>query len=133
MNLTPLSTELYWLTLTILMTALFWIPYVVNRMLEQGILVALWDRFGVTDTNKNWANRMMEAHTNAIENLVLFALLVILIQVTGSTTATTCIVYFFARLLHYLVFTFSVPLLRVVTFLTGFVVQVVLAFTLLGA
>ena len=130
-----LSPELFWLTLTILMTSLFWVPYIVNRMLELGILNALWDRFGLIDTNRDWARRMMQAHDNAVENLVLFAPLVILIQVTGinsETTATACMVYFFARLIHYLVFTFAIPLFRVVTFLVGAGVQIFLVITLLG-
>jgi len=131
----PLSPELFWLTLTILITSLFWVPYIINRMLELGVLSALWDRFGLTDTNKDWARRMMQAHDNAIENLILFAPLVILIQITetnSTATATACMVYFFTRLTHYLVFTFAVPLLRVVTFLIGAGVQIFLAITLLG-
>ena len=135
MNTTLLSSELYWLILTILMTSLFWLPYILNRMIEQGILSALWDPFGATNTNKKWANRMMQAHSNAIENLVLFAPLVLLIQITesnSSTTATACMVYFFTRLIHYFVFTFSVPLLRVVSFLVGFGVQILLVLTLLN-
>ena len=31
------TTELYWLTLTALMTALFWVPYVLNRMVVSGL------------------------------------------------------------------------------------------------
>ena len=132
---TELSTELNWLVATLLMTSLFWIPYIINRMLEQGIFNALWDRFGQTDTQKGWAHRMMQAHNNAIENLAIFAPLVLLIQITGmnsTTTATACSVYFFARLTHYFVFTFALPLLRVVTFLTGFGAQLILAATLIG-
>ena len=130
-----LSPELFWLTLTLLMTALLWIPYIINRMLELGILNALWDRFGMVDTDKEWAQRMMQAHDNAVENLVLFAPLVILIQVTGTNSAATamaCMVYFFTRLTHYLVFTFAIPLFRVVSFLIGAGVQIFLAITLLG-
>lgn len=132
---TLLSNELYWLVLTILMTSLFWLPYIINRILEQGLLNALWDPYGLTDTNKSWARRMMQAHGNAVENLVLFAPLVILIQITGTnstTTAMACMIYFFTRLVHYLAFTFAVPLLRVVTFLLGFGVLLVLALSLLG-
>ena len=129
-----LSTELYWLTLTTMMTAVLWIPYIINRMLEQGVLQALWDRLGETVTNKTWATRMMQAHTNAVENLVVFASLVFLVQLTESnseTTATACMVYFFARLIHYIVFTLAIPLLRVVTFLIGFGVQMSLGLAIL--
>lgn len=131
----PLSNEIYWLSLTVLMTSLFWVPYIINRMAEQGTLNALWDRFGDRHTEKQWAIRMMDAHANAVENLVIFAPLVLLVQITGlnsSTTATACMIYFFSRLTHYFVYTFAIPLFRVVTFLIGFGVQAVLAITLLG-
>ena len=78
---------------------------------------------------------MMQAHENAVENLVIFAPLVILIQMTGmnsKTTATSCRIYFFTRLLHYVVFTLAAPLLRVITFLIGFAVQIILTLALLG-
>ena len=131
---TQISNEIYWLLLTILMTSLFWTPYIINRMAEQGIFNVLWDPFGDTHTGKRWASRMMDAHANAVENLVVFSPLVLLIEMTGmnsATTTTACIVYFFARLTHFFVFTFAVPLLRVVTFLIGFGMQATLALTLL--
>lgn len=129
-----LSKELYWLTLTILMTALFWVPYILNRLLEQGMLNALRDPYGDTGTRRAWAARMMRAHENAVENLVLFAPLVILVELTGThsaATATACLVYFLARLTHYLVFTLAVPVLRVVSFLAGFGAQLTLIHALL--
>lgn len=132
---TELSLELYWLTLSVIMTSLLWIPYIANRILEQGILAALWDRFGDTDTEKPWAKRMMQAHVNAVENLVIFAPLVLLVQLSGvnsNTTAAACMIYFFVRLAHYLSFTFALPLLRVLTFLAGFAVQITLAVAVLN-
>ena len=134
MNL-ELSNELYWLVATILMTSLLWVPYILNRMHEQGIFNAIWDPQGHTETKKDWARRMMQAHENAVENLVIFAPLVILVQVTGfnsEVTASACMLYFFTRMVHYLAFTFAVPVVRVVTFLIGFGVQLILALTLLG-
>lgn len=132
---TQLSSELFWLLLTILMTSLFWIPYILNRMLDLGIWNALHDPYGDTSTKKAWANRMMQAHYNAVENLVIFAPLVIAIQITGinsAITETSCMIYFFARMIHYFAFTFAIPYLRVITFLIGFGVQLKLALILLG-
>lgn len=43
-------------------------------MLEQGILNALWGKFGEIHTEKPWVNRMMFAHSNAVEHLIIFAL-----------------------------------------------------------
>jgi hypothetical protein len=57
------STELTWLIYVTLATGLFWIPYILNRLLEQGVLKALWDPKGETDTAVPWARRMMKALT----------------------------------------------------------------------
>jgi len=129
------SKEIYWLTLTIIMTASLWIPYIINRIIELGALNAFWDPFGNTSTDKAWAQRMMDSHYNAVENLVIFAPLVILVQIYSANTnitATACMIYFFSRLTHYVSYTFAIPFLRVVTFLTGYGMQLILALTILS-
>lgn len=130
-----LSTELYWLTLTVLMTGLMWIPYILNRLLEQGLGLALWDPQGESGTKVAWAERMSRAHSNAVENLIIFAPLVISLQLTqmnNELTALACMLYFYSRLAHYIVFTFAVPVMRIITFAGGVCAQLMLAFTLLG-
>jgi len=130
-----MTTELYWLTLTVLMTALMWLPYIINRMLEQGIGFAMWDPQGETKTDVIWAERMTRAHKNAVENLIIFAPLVLTLQLTdlsNELTAPACIMYFFSRLTHYIVFSLGIPLLRIFAFMTSVVAQFILAFTLLG-
>lgn len=130
-----MTTELYWLTLTVLMTALMWLPYIINRMLEQGIGFAMWDPQGETKTDVIWAERMTRAHKNAVENLIIFAPLVLTLQLTdlsNELTALACIMYFFSRLTHYIVFSFGIPLLRIFAFMISVVAQFILAFTLLG-
>ena len=130
-----MTTELYWLTLTVLMTALMWLPYIINRMLEQGIGFAMWDPQGETKTDVIWAERMTRAHKNAVENLIIFAPLVLTLQLTdlsNELTALACIMYFFSRLTHYIVFSLGIPLLRIFAFMISVVAQFTLAFTLLG-
>lgn len=130
-----LTPDLYWLTLTVLMTALMWIPYIINRMLEQGIGCAIWDPQGTTKTESMWAERMMRAHKNSVENLVVFAPLVLSLHLThlnNELTALACMFYFFARLTHYIVFSLGIPVLRVLTFMVNVIVQLILAFTILG-
>jgi uncharacterized MAPEG superfamily protein len=112
-----------------------WVPYVVNRILEMGVVPAFMDRYGVTEAKAAWANRMMAAHVNAVENLVLFAPLVILVVMFNAGTADTALavqIYFFARLAHFLLFTFATALLRVVSFLVGFGAEMVLVMALIG-
>ena len=40
---TPMTTELYWMTLTVLMTALFWVPYILDRVAVRGLMPAISD------------------------------------------------------------------------------------------
>lgn len=130
-----LTIELYWLTVTTLMTALMWLPYIVNRMIEQGIGNAIWDPQGETKTQTLWADRMARAHLNAVENLIIFAPLVLtlhLTQLNNELTAFACMLYFFSRLTHYVVFSFGIPVIRVLSFMVSVVAQLILAFTLLG-
>ena len=133
--MTTLSTEIYWLTLTVLMTGLMWLPYIINRIFEQGIVSATWDPQGETSTKVAWADRMARAHANAVENLVIFAPLVLAVQLSNLNsefTALASMVYFFSRLMHFVVFTFGVPVFRVITFMVSVAAQLILAFTLLG-
>lgn len=127
-----LTPELYWLTLTIAMTALFWAPYLVNRILEIGP----WSTLGVPKLKPEapWAERLIRAHANAVENLVLFAPLVLAVQITGMSTPTTaiaCMVYFYARVAHVVAYLAALPVIRTLAFTAGFFSQMVLVFHLL--
>jgi uncharacterized MAPEG superfamily protein len=77
-----------------------------------------------------WANRLMFAHDNAVENLVIFApLVLILAQIDYSTTWTVyaCAVYFWARVAHLIVYTLGLPVFRTLAFTVGFFAQAILA------
>lgn len=130
-----MSTELYWLTLTILMTALFWLPYILDRLAIRGVVPALTDtRPESGGPHSLWAKRAIKAHTNAVENLVVFAPAVFLVQILGVSSPVTrsaVIVYFFARLAHFLVYTFGVPLARTIAFAIGWFAQIALLLTVL--
>ena len=78
---------------------------------------------------------MMRAHLNAVENLVIFAPLVLMLastEISTPLTAGACRVYFFARAAHYLIFTFGIPMLRIPAFAVGVTAQLILACVLLG-
>lgn len=131
---TIMTTELYWLVLSLLLTAVLWLPYIINRLIEQGFMTGLWDPEGEQATQIPWAERLMKAHANAVENLVIFAPLVIIVHLLGMNnelTAMAAMLYFFSRLAHAVLFTFRVPVLRIVAFLGGFIAQMLFVFTLL--
>lgn len=130
-----ISTELLWLCLVTLFTSVMWLPYVINRMAEMGIWTALYNPQPDIKPKAQWAERMMRAHNNAIENLVIFAPLVILLELTQSHSTISAFaveLYFYSRLVHFLAFTFAIPLIRVPAFLSGFFSQLVLALSILN-
>jgi len=71
----------------------------------------------------------MAAHVNAVENLIIFAPLVLTARALSITTAVTgfaCALYFWSRLVHVVVYTLGIPVLRTLSFAGGFVAQVLL-------
>lgn len=130
-----LTPELYWLTATAIVTAGMWIPYTVQLIREMGPLAAFWDPYHETPIEAKWAQRAKRAHTNAIENLAVFAALSLGVVSAGAGTPLTawaCATFFIVRAAHYWVYVFAIPLARTILFLCGFGCQVVLAATLFG-
>jgi uncharacterized MAPEG superfamily protein len=129
-----MKTELMYLIWVTALTGLLWVPYVLDR-------IAVW---GLTDTvgyaanpkpQSAWATRLMKAHSNAVENLVVFAALVLAAHAVGlsnSATAMACVVYFWARVVHVAAYTFAVPWVRTLAFAVGFFAQATLAWQLLA-
>lgn len=129
-----MKTELMYLLWTTLLTAVLWMPYIVDRILVLGIT----DAVGYPQQPKPqspWAQRLMKAHANAVENLVIFATLVLVAHAAGvsnSATASACAVYFWARLAHAVAFTLAIPWVRTISFAVAFGAQMVIAWQLLA-
>lgn len=125
-----MTTEIVYLLASIFLTSIMWIPYIINRMFEMGVWPALYNPQPDTQPKAQWAKRMMSAHDNAVENLIIFAPLVILVELTSthsSISSQAVILYFYARIVHFFVFSFGIPLLRVPAFIAGFSAQMLLA------
>ena len=121
------TAELYWLTLTALMTALFWVPYVLNRMVMNGLGGTLAGSPPESSGHSAWAQRAIKAHTNAVENLAIFAPIVLTAHVLGisdGATKTAVVVYFFARLAHFVVYSAGIPAARTLAFTAGWLAQI---------
>jgi uncharacterized MAPEG superfamily protein len=62
-----------------------------------------------------WAGRARRAQLNMLEYLVLFAILVLVAQISGKTNAMTllgCQIFFWARIAYALIYLAGVPWLR---------------------
>jgi len=129
-----MNTELIYLTWVTALTGLLWVPYILDRIVVWGLL----DAVGYPANPKQqsaWAARLMKAHHNAVENLVVFAALVLAAHAAGignAATATACVVYFWARLVHVLAYTFAIPWVRTLAFTVGFFAQAVIAWQILA-
>ncbi len=124
-----MSKELFWLVLTVAMTGLFWLPYILDRIMVRGLMATMANPGPNDKPQSAWAQRMMAAHTNAVENLVIFAPLVLVTQALSIITPLTgiaCALYFWSRLVHVVVYTLGIPVLRTLAFAGGFVAQALL-------
>ena len=121
-----MTSELMSLTWVTTLTAVMWMPYILNMIAVRGLV----DAVGYPDDPKplsEWAAKMKAAHANAVENLVVFAALVLIANAAGvsnSTTVLACQLYFWARLVHLLSYTFAIPWVRTLSFVAGFVCQI---------
>jgi uncharacterized MAPEG superfamily protein len=127
----PELTYLVWVTI---LTAVIWVPYVLDRLAVRGIT----DSVGYPEAPKPqspWATRMKAAHSNAIENLVVFATLVLVANAAGvsnSATVFAASLYFWARLVHLVAYTFALPWVRTLAFAVGFAAQAIFAWQLIA-
>ena len=128
-----MNTELVYLVAITALTGVMWIPYILDRLAVWGLA----DTVGYPDNPKPqspWARRMRSAHANAVENLVVFAALVLAARaadVSNNATVFACVLYFWARVVHFLAYTAALPWVRTLAFAAGFVAQAILAWQLL--
>jgi len=129
------TSEIYWLTCTAILTLLLVFPYAINRIRRIGFLKLLSNPLPGDDPfEQAWAHRAYRAHMNAIENLVVFAPLALAVTVTNTSnpiTALACAVYFWARLVHAPFYIFNTPYIRFISYFTGVGACLVLAYQLL--
>jgi uncharacterized MAPEG superfamily protein len=113
----------------VILTGAMWLPYVLNRVMVRGVAGAMANPSRSDKPQAPWATRMMFAHENAAENLVVFATLVLILHTLDYSTKWTvlaCAIYFWARLAHAIVYTLGIPVVRTLAFLVGFGAQAML-------
>jgi uncharacterized MAPEG superfamily protein len=129
-----MRAELVYLAWTAMLTALLWLPYVSYRMWVWGV----GDTLGYPHPPKAmapWAERAKKAHYNAVENLVVFAALLLAGHALGrldQTTETAAAAYFWSRMGHYGVYVLGIPYLRTVFFLASWAACLVIFLRIVG-
>lgn len=129
-----MSIELRYLALVTVLTGLMWVPYILNTIIVQGLVNAV----GYPENPKPlapWARRMKLAHYNSVENLVVFASLVLVAHAAGlsnAAIASSATVYFWARVVHLAAYTLAIPWVRTAAFGVGVGCQACIAWHILA-
>ena len=109
-----MKPELMLLVWATLLTVVQAVVAVQGAMLQVGLPALAGNREGLPEI-KGWGGRAARAHRNMIENLVLFAALVLVAVAAGKTNDMTLLgaqIFFWARLAYALVYIAGIPWLR---------------------
>jgi uncharacterized MAPEG superfamily protein len=131
MTLAPGQTDLALVTMA---TAMMWLPYTIAMIARGGLMAAMGNRDGAPDLPP-WAQRARRAHANAVENLILFAPLLLLATSIGADAALVALaarIYLIARLFHYVVYAAGLPVVRTLAFVVGWAATVALGVAILS-
>ena len=131
-----MTTELFYLLLTAVLTGVLWIPVVTGYVLSRGPLKPSDYKVAPTSSLPDWVNRANRAHINAVENFATFAAVVLIAHAVGVSTSITEIsaaVYFYARAAHAVIHIsgFSLFMARTVLFTVAWIAFVTFAIELL--
>ena len=129
-----MSVELEMLVWVSTLTLLMWVPYVLSGIINDGLVAALkWQ--GDEKQRFLWAERAKRAHYNSIENLIPFAIIVIIAHLTNiSNEATTsaATAYFWLRAIHYIFYTAGISFMRTLAFIGSWLAQICIVFQILS-
>jgi uncharacterized MAPEG superfamily protein len=115
-----MTTELFYLLLTAILTGVLWIPVVIGYVSSRGPLKPADYKIAPTSPLPAWVNRANRAQINAVENLAIFAPVVLIAHAVGMSTSVTVVsaaVYFYARAAHAVVHITGFSLFRARTVL----------------
>ena len=129
-----MTPDLTYLVYTAVLCLLLWVPYIVGVLRKYG---------GNADDYRDlpshdlppFLKRAYRAHINLVENLPVFAVLVLVAHVADKATAATATcaaVFFWARVAHAVVFWFGWPYVRTLAFAVSWFTLLYMAWQLLG-
>ena len=109
-----MKLELSLLVWCVLLAVVQVVVAVMGAQMQVGLLTLVGNREKFPEIT-GWAGRAARAHRNMIENLVLFAALVLVAVAAGRTNAMTLLgaqLFFWARLAYAVVYLVGIPWLR---------------------
>jgi len=117
-----MTVELNYLALVTVLTALIRIPWMLNKVAVRGLsVVSRYPRD--PEPLSGWAHRIWVAHEDAVDNLVVFGILVVVLHLAGHSNTITVVAattFFWARVVHLVAYAFAVPWVKTAAHLVSF-------------
>ena len=127
----------HFLALSGVFAVLMWIPYILSRLLVWGpkdFLNNYPKGYPAAEPEPPlWAQRAKRAHLNMVETLpafiaVVVAALMLPDRVDAEAVGYWAAVFYYARVVHYIVYTLGVPYLRTPTYLVSWAAILAIGF-----
>ena len=109
-----MTMELKLLVWSVTFTVVLAVVAVLGAMLQVGLPKLAGNRDDMPEIT-GWAGRASRAHRNMLENLVLFAVLVLAaktLNISNTSTVLGAQLFFFGRIAHTVIYVIGVPWLR---------------------
>jgi uncharacterized MAPEG superfamily protein len=116
----------FYLAVSGVLTVLMWIPYILARLFTWGLPTFLHNYpkgFPVDQPEPPlWAERAKRAHLNMVETMPAFIAVVVAaaslnLASTGEAVGHWAMIFFYARIVYWVVYVVGVPYLRTPTYL----------------
>ena len=130
-----LTPDLKYLLLSVLLCFVQMLIAATGANQKVGLATLAGNREGLPELT-GWAGRARRAHLNMVENLVLFAVLVLLAEVEDKNSAMTALgaaIFFWARLAYAVIYVAGVAWLRTAAWFVSVIGMAIIAFELLQA
>jgi uncharacterized MAPEG superfamily protein len=119
-----MQTAYYYLVLSGMLTVLLWTPYILSRMVTWGLAGFLNSYPKDIPAQPAWAERAQRVHLNMVETMPAFIAVVVgagylVADTAGNSIGEWAAVFFFARVVHAIVFSLAIPYLRTPTYLVS--------------
>lgn len=122
------------------LTALLWTPYITARLFVWG-LGSFLNNYPVNFPREApeqplWAERAQRAHLNMVETMPAFIAVVVgagfVAEGAAASVASWAAVFFYARVIHAVIYILGVPYLRTPVYLVSWFAILAIAFVSLG-
>ena len=123
-----MKPELMLLAWAVILTLAQMLVAATGAAAQYGVMPLFGNREGLAPLT-GWAGRAYRAHHNMLENLVLFAALVLIATAAGKTNSSTLLgaqLFFWARLAYAVIYLAGVPYLRTAAWLVSIVGLVII-------